>query len=32
MGVRKLQEKLRPFMYENGIKMGRDALKGQWNY
>jgi transposase InsO family protein len=26
MGVRKLQEKLRPFMHENSIKMGRDAL------
>jgi len=26
MGVRKLQERLRPFMSENGIKMGRDAL------
>jgi transposase InsO family protein len=26
MGVRKLQEKLRLFMHENKIKMGRDAL------
>jgi len=26
MGVRKLQEVLRPFMQEHGIKMGRDAL------
>jgi len=26
MGVRKLYEKLRPFMQEYGIKMGRDAL------
>jgi transposase InsO family protein len=26
MGVRKLQEKLRPFMHENRIKIGRDAL------
>ena len=28
IGVRKLQEMLRPFMAENGIKMGRDALFG----
>jgi hypothetical protein len=26
IGVRKLQEMLRSFMEENGIKMGRDAL------
>jgi transposase InsO family protein len=26
MGVRKLQELLRPFMHEHGIKMGRDGL------
>jgi len=26
IGVRKLQEMLRPFMHENGIKIGRDAL------
>ena len=26
MGVRKLQERLRPFMHENRIKIGRDAL------
>ena len=26
MGTRKLYEKLQPFMQENGIKMGRDAL------
>jgi hypothetical protein len=26
MGVRKLQELLRPFLQENKIKMGRDAL------